>query len=202
MPRSGPRREPRANRRGRSRRALSRPKARIVSAIGHGAGRGIPQSSRGDRTEQHDVRERGREPHRGQRQDDGARAVGAVEEDAIDDPDRDEPDGECRRGAQGSGSQRHGRHAVGVGGFAVQAEQQRDALAGLELQGREALLRVLPLAALGLHPQRPVGEGGGHRLARLEVVRAVLGGEGEVLGRHAVDAADDLVAVLGRCPRS
>ena len=72
-----------------------------------GAGRGIPQSSRRDLAEHDDVRERRREPHFGQRQEDGARAVGAVEEDAIDDPDHDEPGGECRRGAQRSGSQRH-----------------------------------------------------------------------------------------------
>ena len=37
-----------------------------------GARRGIPESPCGDRTEQHDVRERGSEAHRGQRQHDGA----------------------------------------------------------------------------------------------------------------------------------
>ena len=99
---------PRANSRGRSRSALSRPKARIVSAIGTAlaAASHSPPVVTGPNSTT--CANGGGSAHRGKRQDDGARAVGAVEEDAVDDPDHDEPGGESRRGAQGSGSQRHG----------------------------------------------------------------------------------------------
>ena len=72
------------------------------------AGGGIPQSARRDRPEQHDVRERRGQRHLGEVEHDRAGAVRAVEQHPVDDPDDHEPGGESRRGAQRSGSKRHG----------------------------------------------------------------------------------------------
>ena len=71
------------------------------------AGGGIPQSAGRDRSEKHDVRERRGQRHLGEVEHDRAGAVRAVEQHPVDDPDDNEPGGESRRGAQGSGSKRH-----------------------------------------------------------------------------------------------
>ena len=88
---------------------VQHPEREDAQGDGEGAGCGIPQTVHRDRTEQHDVRERRRQPHRRKVQQNDAVAVGAVEEDAVRDPGHHEPCGEDRRGTQGTGSEGHVR---------------------------------------------------------------------------------------------
>ena len=120
-----------------------------------------------------------------------------MEEHPIDDPDDHEPGGEHRRGTQRTGSEapwagsRRGR-------LAVQREQQRDAVAGLELKRRRTLGRVVPLGARGLTHSDQYANAAGIDSHVSKYSEPSSAATAMVLGGQAVDAAHDLIAVLIR----